>query len=179
MQRLYDVLRYFPMTPFKAKQLVCINDMSSLAFGRIARVLTASETTDITVQFVDLPKAAVAEHDSVAWITEFPVKALTPLAPVSTGAFYLLVRIVERDGERRYTHRVLACGKDGQSQASLVNGIARSWYESGGEWDEAEEVWRFDTHHFVLAEDWRELSLSEYVSLLRDLSDCTPECHPQ
>ena len=43
-------------------------------------------------------------------------------------------------------------------------------------WDDSEEVWRFGTNHFVLAEDWRELSLADYVNLSRALPDCTPEC---
>ena len=146
------------------------------SYGRIASVLTVLRTDDVQVIFADCPPKESSPKYLNSLIAKFSVQSLTVIDSIPVSALYLLVIIVERCGERRHTHRVLAHGDSRQSQESLANAIAKRWYESSGEWDDSEEVWRFGTNHFVLAEDWRELSLADYVNLSRALPDCTPEC---
>ena len=56
----------------------------------------------------------------------------------------------------------------------LAYAVAQHWYDDG-EWDEGASVQSFGPHHFILAEDWKEITLSEYVNLRRSyLRDCTP-----
>lgn len=162
------------MTELKTGQLVRVNDIRSLAYGRVAFVLTVLRTKDVQVIFTDCPPEASSPKYFNSLIAKFSAQSLTVIDSIPVAALYLLVTIVERDGERRHTQRVLAYSDSSQSQESLANAIAKCWYEIGGEWDESEEVWRFGTHHFVLAEDWRELSVAEYANLATTLPDCTP-----
>ncbi|PZO58024.1 MAG: hypothetical protein DCF15_06070 [Phormidesmis priestleyi] len=161
-------------TNFKAGQLVRISNLRSLAYGRVAMVMTAEGKERSLVRFADLPKTVSAAPNPAGFTETFATSDLTLITNVPIAALYLLVTIVERDGDRRYAHHCLANGIQGQRQETLADSIAQCWYESGGEWDAAENAWRFDTHHFVLAEDWRELTIAEYINLATDLTDCTP-----
>lgn len=160
-------------TNFKANQLVRINDPRSLAYGRVAMVMTAKGKERSLVRFADLPKTESASPNPAGFTETFAISDLTLIANVPIAALYLLVTIVERNGDRRHTHPCLAHGNE-QEQEALANSVAQSWYGDDGHWDKKKLVWRFDTHHFVLAEDWRELTMAEYVNLAIDLTDCTP-----
>ena len=161
-------------TNFKAGQLVRISDPRSLAYGRVAMVMSAEWKGRSLVRFADLPKTESASPNPAGFTETFAISDLTLITNVPIAALYLLVTIVERIGDRRHTHPCLAHGNE-QEQATLANSVACSWYEGcGGHWDKQKAVWRFDTHHFVLAEDWRELTMAEYINLATDLTDCTP-----
>lgn len=159
-------------TRFETGQLVRVSCPHSLAYGRIARVLK-TEQCRVDVQFVDLPKTLSDSQRSDCYSTAFTSNDLTPVPDIPEAAFYLVVTIVERDSDRRYVHHCLAHGQGGQSQTEVANGVARGWYGIGGRWDEDEQVYRFALHRFVLAEDWHEISLAEYVNLLGVLGDRT------
>lgn len=161
-------------TNFKAGQLVRVNNPRNLAYGRIAMVMTAKGKVRSLVRFADLPKTESASPNPAGFTETFPNDDLTLVHDIPMADFYLLVTIVERNGDRRYVHHCLANGIQGQRQETLADSIAQCWYESGGEWDMATNAWRFDTYHFVLAEDWRELTMAEYINLATDLTDCTP-----
>lgn len=162
-------------TNFKAGQLVRIGNPRNIAYGRIAMVMTAKDKSRSLVRFADLPKTVSVSPNPTGFTETFLNDDLTLVEDIPMADFYLLVTIVERSGDRRYVHHCLANGIQGQRREMLADSIAQCWYESGGEWDTAENVWRFDTHHFVLAEDWRELTMAEYVNLAADLTDCTPD----
>ncbi|MEO0768497.1 MAG: hypothetical protein AAFY72_03545 [Cyanobacteria bacterium J06649_4] len=159
-------------TRFEARQLVRMSCPYSLAYGRIARVLKTEEYR-VDVQFVDLPKVLSDSQRSDFCSTVFTSNDLTLVSDIPEAAFYLLVTVVERDGECRYVHHCLAHGQGGQSQTEVANGVAKGWYGIGGKWDADEQVYRFTLHRFVLSEDWHEISLAEYVNLLGVLGDRT------
>ena len=159
-------------TRFETGQLVRVSCPYSLAYGRIARVLK-TEQCRVDVQFVDLPKVLSDSQRSDCYSTAFTSNDLTFVSDIPEAAFYLVVTVVERDGDHRYVHRCLAHGQSGQSQAEVANGVAKGWYGIGGRWDTDEQVYRFALHRFVLAEDWHEISLAEYINLLGVLGDRT------
>ncbi len=157
----------------KAGQLARIINPRHLAYGRIGMVTGGTKQKRV-IHFIDLPPNIANEQtDPTGLVTRIANDELALIAPIPMAAFYLLVTIVERDGDHRHTHQCLAHGKHLQQEA-VANSIAQCWYESGGEWDEDENVWRFDTHHFVFAEYWRELTMADYINLAHDLTDCTP-----
>ena len=168
-------------TRFTVGQLVRVTRIRSLAYGRVAKVVMAAPLR-VKVQFVDLPKAATIAQSFAGSLAIFETSELTPIADVPTAAFYLLVTVVERRGvgvaspaeNRRYVHHCLAHGQARQQQRQVANGVAQAWLD-GGRWDADEQVYRFGCHHFVLAEDWREISLAEYVNFRSGLSDCTAD----
>ena len=157
-------------TRFTVEQLVRVTRIGSLAYGRVARVLMTAPH-QVKVQFADLPKALSANPNAVGCWAIFKNSDLTPVDGVPAAAFYLLVTVVERRGDRRSVHRCLAHGQTRQQQAEVANGVAQAWYGKGGRWDADEQVYRFGCHHFVLTEDWHEISLAEYVNLRVVLSD--------
>ena len=160
-------------TRFNVGQLVRVTRIRSLAYGRVAKVVMAAPLR-VKVQFVDLPKAATTAQSFAGSLAIFETSELTPIADVPTAAFYLLVTVVERKGDRRYVHHCLAHGQTSQQQVQVANGVAQAWLD-GGRWDADEQVYRFGCHHVVLAEDWREISLAEYVNFRSGLNDCTAE----
>ena len=161
-------------TNLKAGQLVRINDPRSLAYGRVAMVMTAKGKGRSLVRFADLPKTESASPNPAGFTETFATSDLTLVANVPIAALYLLVKIVERNGDRRHTHQCLAHSNE-QEQATLANSVACSWHGDDGHWDKTKAVWQIAKHHFVLAEDWRELSMAEYINLAADLTDCTPD----
>ena len=65
--------------------------------------------------------------------------------------------------------------KHHEQPEALANSISQGWISAaGGKWDEDENVWRFNPHHFIFAEDWREVTIADYINLAHDLDDCTP-----
>lgn len=161
----------FMTTRFTVGQLVRVTRLRSLAYGRVAQVLMAAPH-QVKVQFADLPKAISAHQNAVGCWAIFKNSDLMPVDDVPTAAFYLLVTVVERRGDRRYLHHCLAHGQTRQQQVQVANGVAQAWLD-GGRWDADDQVYRFGCHHFILAEDWREISLAEYVSFRAVLSDRT------
>lgn len=161
-------------TNFKAGQLVRIGNPRNFAYGRVAMVMTVKDKSRSLIRFADLPKAVSVSPNPAGFTETFLNNDLTLIEDIPMADFYLLVTIIERNGDRRYVHHCLANGIQGQRRKTLADSIAQCWHESGGEWNTAEDAWRFDTHHFVLAEDWRELTMAEYVNLSVDLPDCTP-----
>ena len=159
-------------TRFTVGQLVRVTRLRSLAYGRVAQVLMAAPH-QVKVQFADLPKRISAHPNAVGCWAIFKNSDLMPVDDVPAAAFYLLVTVVERRGDRRDVHHCLAHGQSGQQQVEVANSVAQAWYGSGGRWDADEQVYRFGCHHFVLAEDGHEISLSEYVNFQAVLSDRT------
>ena len=159
-------------TRFETGQLVRVSCPHSLAYGRIARVLKTDQCR-VDLQFVDLPKVLSNSQRSDCYSTVFTSNGLTLVSDIPEAAFYLVVTVVERDSDHRYVYHCLAHGQGGQSQTEVANGIAKGWYGIGGRWDTDEQVYRFALHRFVLAEDWHEISLAEYVNLLGVLNDRT------
>lgn len=150
-----------------------VTRIRSLAYGRVAKVVMAAPLR-VKVQFVDLPKAATIAQSFAGSLAIFETSELTPVDDGPAAAFYLLVTVVERKGDRRYVHHCLAHGQARQQQRQVANGVAQAWLD-GGRWDVDEQVYRFGCHHFVLAEDWHEISLAEYVNFRSGLSDCTAD----
>ena len=162
------------MTRFNVGQLVRVTNLCSLAYGRVAQVVVA-EPQPVKVQFVDLPKSASGSQRCAGSFATFESSELTPVNDVPTAAFYLLVTVVERDGDRRYVHHCLAHGQTGQQPVQVANDVAQAWYGSGGRWDADEQVYRFGCCRFVLAEDWCEISLAQFVNFRGVLKDLTAE----
>ena len=159
------------MTRFTVDQIVRVTRIRSLAYGRVAKVVMAAPLR-VKVQFVDLPKAATIAQSFAGSLAIFETSELTPVDDVPVAAFYLLVTVVERRGNRRYVHHCLAHGQARQQQRQVADAVVQAWLD-GGRWDADEQVYRFGCHHFVLAEDWHEISLAEYVNFRSGLSDCT------
>ena len=160
------------MTRFTVGQIVRVTYPCSLAYGRVAQVVVAAPP-QVKVQFVDLPKTLGVTQNAADSFATFESSELTPVNDAPTAAFYLLVTVVERDGDRRYMHHCLAHGQTGQQPVAVANGAVQARYGSGGKWDADEQVYRFGCYHFVLAEDWCEISLAEYVNLRSLLTDRT------
>lgn len=158
---------------FNVEQLVRVTRLRSLAYGRVATVVMAAPQR-VKVQFADLPKEQRATQNAAGSLAIFENSELTPVDDVPAAAFYLLVTVVERRGDRRYVHHCLAHGQTRQQQRQVVDDVAQTWLD-GGKWDADEQVYRFGCHHFVLAEDWHEISLAEYVNFRSVLSDCTAD----
>ncbi|WP_141242241.1 hypothetical protein [Leptolyngbya sp. BC1307] len=161
------------MTRFNVGQLVRVTRIRSLAYGRVAKVVMAAPQR-VKVQFADLPKAASLSQSFAGSLAIFESSELSPVDDVPAAAFYLLVTVVERRGDRRYVHHCLAHGQSRQQQRQVVDDVAQAWLD-GGQWDADEQVYRFGCQHFVLAEDWHEISLAEYVNFRSGLSDCTAD----
>lgn len=161
----------FLMTRFNVEQLVRVTRLRSLAYGRVAKVVIAAPQR-VKVQFADLPKAPRATQNAAGSLAIFENSDLTAVDDVPTADFYLLVTVVERRGDRRYVHHCLAHGQTRQQQRQVANGVAQALLD-GGRWDADDQVYRFGCHHFILAEDWREISLAEYVNFRYVLSDRT------
>ena len=159
-------------TRFTIGQFVRVTCIRSLAYGRVAKVLMAAPH-QVKVQFADLPKRISAHQNAVGCWAIFKNSDLMPVDDLPIAAFYLLVTVVERRGDRRYVHPCLAHGQSGQQQVEVANSVAQTWYGSGGRWDADEQVYRFGCHHFVLAEDWCEISLAEYANFRAVLRDRT------
>lgn len=164
-------------TRFKTGQLVRVSCPYSLAYGRIARIIRVAQYR-VDVQFVDLPKALSDSQRADSDTTVFTSNDLTPIPDIPVADFYLLVTVVERDGDRRYVHRCLAHGQASEPQTAVADGVAKGWYGVGGKWDADEHVYRFTLNRFVFAEDWYEVSLAEYINFRSVLSDCTASHHP-
>ena len=147
-----------------------VTNPCSLAYGRVAQVVVAA-SPQVKVQFVDLPKTLGITQNAADSFATFESSELTPVNDAPTAAFYLLVTVVERDGDRRYVHHCLAHGQTGQQPVQVANGVVQAWYGSGGRWDADEQVYRFGCCRFVLAEDWREISLAEYANFQDVLKD--------
>lgn len=160
------------MTRCTVGKIVRVTHLSSPAYGRIAQVAMA-EPQRVQVQFVDLPISASVAQCCAGSLAIFESSELTAVNGIPIAAFYLLVTVVERRGDCRYVHHCLAHGQTGQQQMAVANGVAQAWYGDGGRWDADEQLYRFGCCRFVLAEDWREISLAEYVNFRAALTDCT------
>jgi hypothetical protein len=160
------------MTRFQVGQIVRVTCIRSLAYGRVAKVVMAAPH-QIKVQFVDLPKFIDLAQNALGSLALVESNELTLLPDVPAAAFYLLITIVERDGERRYVHQCLAHGQRRQYPQAISDGVAQSWCGISGQWEADEHIHRFSPRRFVLAEDWHEISLAEYVNLRSLLSDRT------
>ena len=159
---------------FKTGQLVRITDYRNLAYGRIAMVMTAKDKGRSLVRFADLPKPVSAHLDPTGLTAIFRNAELTLISDIPITKLYVLITIVERIGDRRHVCQCLAHSHQAEQQL-LANEVAQCWHSGGGgTWDEDESVYRFTSEHFVFAEDWRELSLAEYINLRSVLTDCTP-----
>ncbi|MGB7085882.1 MAG: hypothetical protein WBD47_10035, partial [Phormidesmis sp.] len=88
---------------FTVGQLVRVTRIRSLAYGRVAKVVMAASLR-VKVQFVDLPKAATIAQSFAGSLAIFETSELTPVDDGPAAAFYLLVTVVERKGDRRYVH---------------------------------------------------------------------------
>ena len=163
-----------PMTRFNIGQIVRVTYPCSLAYGRVAQVVV-TEPPQVKVQFVDLPKSASGSQCCAGSFATFESNELTPVNDIPTAAFYLLVTVIERDGDRRYVHHCLALGQTGQQPVQVANGVVQARYGSGGKWDADEQVYRFGCYHFVLAEDWCEISLAQYANFQDVLKDFTTD----
>lgn len=161
-------------TRFKVGQLVRVSCPDSLAYGRMARVVRA-EQYRVDVQFVDLPKVLSDSHYVNGYSTVFISHDLTLVRDVPVASFYLLVTVVERDGDRRYVHQCLAHSQRSQNHTEVADSVAQNWYGVGGKWDADEHIYRFSLNRFVLAEDWYEISLAEYVNLRSVLRNGTAQ----
>lgn len=165
------------MLGFKAGQLVRVTDVRNLAYGRIAIVLSTKEGRRSQVRFADLPKGQATSPDPIGLVRVFDDDELTAIKDVQIAAFYALVTIAEQNGNQDYTHYCLAHGELGQLD-DVAQAIAQGWYPEGGEWDEDESAFVFCSDRVLsaVAQDWKEISLAEYIQLSRALSDCTPGC---
>ena len=161
------------MSRFNIGQIVRVTRTRSLAYGRVAKVVMASPH-QVKVAFADLPKAVGATQKAVGSLALFENNELMLVPDVPVAAFYLLVTVVERDGDRRYVHHCLAHGQRQQCHTQAADSVAQDWYGGGGTWDADEHVYHFSLRRFVLAEDWHEISLAEYVNLRSVLRDLTP-----
>ncbi len=165
------------MPRFQVGQLVRVTCIRSLAYGRVAKVVMAA-SHQVKVQFADLPKAVGVAQKAAGCLALFENSDLTLVQDVPSAAFYLIITVVERDGERRYVHQCLAHGQRRQCHTDVADSVAQSWYGTGGKWDADEHVYRFSLRRFVLAEDWHEISLAEYANLRSVLSDSLGRlCH--
>jgi hypothetical protein len=160
----------FHMTRFKVGQIVRVTRTDSPAYGRVAEVVMA-DSHQVKVQFADLPKTIGLAQRAVSCFTLFESNELTLIPDVPDAAFYLRVIVVERDGDRRYVHHCLAHGQRGQCPTDVANSVAQSWCD-GGVWDADEQVYRSSLHRFVLAENWHEISLADYINLRSLLKVC-------
>lgn len=159
---------------FEAGQLVRISCPESLSYGRIARVVRAMQCR-VDVIFVDLPETLSESQQDDCCSTVFISNHLALVQDVPAAAFYLLVTVVERDGDRRYVHHCLAHGYSVEWHTTVADGVAKGWYGVGGKWDANEHVYRFSLNRFVFSEDWHKISLAEYVNLRSVLRDRTAD----
>jgi hypothetical protein len=160
----------FHMTRFKVGQIVRVTRTDSLAYGRVAEVVMA-DSHQVKVHFVDLPKTIGLAQRAASCFTLFESNELMLVEDVPDAAFYLWVIVVERNGDHRYVHQCLAHGQRRQRHVDVANSVAQHWCD-GGVWDAAAQVYRFSLRRFVLAEDWHEVSLAEYVNLRSLLKVC-------
>jgi hypothetical protein len=160
----------FRMTRFETGQIVCVTSFRSLAYGRLAKVVMAGPH-QVKVQFVDLPKSIGLAQQAASCFNLFESNELTLVQGVPDAAFYLRVIVVERDHDRRYVHQCLAHGQRGQCPTDVANSVAQRWCD-GGVWDADEQVYRFSLHRFVLAENWHEILLADYINLRSLLKVC-------
>ena len=167
------------MNRFEPGQVVRVTRPSDRAYGRLAIVLMAAPH-QVKMQFIDLPKRVQVVQNAIGALALAESSTLSLVKDVPTARVYLHVTVVERDGDRRYVHHCLAhgIGKHTQQQ-QVADAVAEGWYGIGGRWDADERVYRFSCKRFVLAEDWREITLAEYINLRDFLPDRTGETSNQ
>lgn len=165
------------MAELQAGQVVQVSDPRNLSYGRIAMVVSIKEGGRAQVRFADLPQGIGASDDPTGFVHVFDDDELMAIKDVPIADFYALVTISERNGNQDYPHYCLAHGELGQLD-DVAQAIAQGWYPEGGEWDDDESAFVFDSDRALSAsaQDWEEISLAAYIQLSRTLSDCTPGC---
>ena len=94
-----------------AGQLARVINPRHHAYGRIGRV-TGGTRQKRVIRFVDLPpNIANQQTDPTGLVAKVASNELALIAPIPMAAFYLIVTITERYGDRRYTQCCLAHGK--------------------------------------------------------------------
>jgi hypothetical protein len=167
------------MTKFKVGQFVRVTAVRHFAYGRIARVLTGGKIRT-QVRFADLPPLVDASVNPSGFVETFSNMDLKRIEDVPIASFYLLVRIVERNGEQNYTQDCLAHGGGDRPQDSpeeVAEAIAANWYPEGGDWDETKNAYVFYSDYLLTAsiESCKQITVAQYITFRDVLSDCTPE----
>lgn len=162
------------MYRFEPGQIVRVTRPGNHAYGRLAIVVMAAPH-QVKMQFVDLSKSLTIVQNMMGSLALAESSELTLVEGIPKARLYLYVTIVERDGNRRYVHHCLAHSIGKQTHQQAADGVAKAWYGIGGKWDADERVYRFSYRRFVLAEDWREISLADYINLRDFLPERTGE----
>lgn len=165
-------------TNFTPGQIVRVNRVESMAFGRIARITQNIGGESSEIHFVDLPLGTPPSSKEWSGRTMHSNhEYLTPIEGVPAAAHYIFVTIVEYNGSFCYHEHCLAHIRSDQTPDQVAGEIARQWYEGGGQWNEEEKAYiftEFDRRITVEHNNHEEISLGQYVQLRNWLRDCTP-----
>lgn len=160
-------------------QIVKVTNQKSMAYGRIARVVQDIGGGGSKISFVDLPlpddRATSSPED---WAKEMysSNEYLLPVEGVPNADFYLVVKIATYPLPDHCYYELCIAHGNGKKHEQLANDVAQHWYEGDSEWDEKSKAYVFliDRRVEVIADNWEEISITQYIQLRNWMKDCTP-----
>ena len=155
------------MTQLNAGQLVRVTSPGSLAYGRIAMVLTVHK--GVQVRFADLPKSAASLNPAELTQT-FKAEELKPIKGVPVASYYLLVTVETIVGAQAYTRYAIAHGQEGEKAYDVAETVAAKFFGSLGNWDGGFYLWEASPYAARL-DGFERITIAQYIELSRTTPD--------
>lgn len=156
-------------------QIVRVTNNRSTAYGRIARVTADIGGGGFKISFVDLPLTSSSLEVQASEMYSNH-EYLTPIEGVPSADFYLVIKIAAYPLPDHCYYELCIAHGNGQNHEQFANSVAQHWYESDSEWDEKSKAYVFllDRRIEVVADNYEEISLAQYIQLRNWMKDCTP-----
>ncbi|PZO16896.1 MAG: hypothetical protein DCF25_11925 [Leptolyngbya foveolarum] len=156
------------MNTLNAGQLVRVTSPRSLAYGRVAMVMTVCD--GIQVRFADLPQSVAANPNPDGLVQTFSFEELALVEGVPVAAFYLLVTVLTLVGTQEYVRYAIAHGKDNQRTQDVAETVAAMFFGSLGDWD-GEFYLRENSPYASKLADFELITVADYIKLSRTTPD--------
>ncbi|PZO07825.1 MAG: hypothetical protein DCF25_22600 [Leptolyngbya foveolarum] len=156
------------MNTLNAGQLVRVTSPRSLAYGRVAMVMTVCD--GIQVRFADLPQSVAASPNPVGLVQTFGFEELALVEGVPVAAFYLLVTVLTLAGTQEYKRYAIAHVEDSQKPCDVAETVAARFFGSLGDWD-GEFYLRENSPYAAKLVEFELITVAQYVELSRTTPD--------
>lgn len=156
---------------FKAGELVRVNALRCLAYGRYGRVLmTSSRGDQVQIRFADLPMSEPPPTNPVCLVQCFSRNDLTLVEDVPVAAFYLVVIVLTLVGTQEHKRHAIAHGQTGQNPYDLAETVAAKFFGSLGDSDGEFYLWE-NTPYAAKLLSYEQITVAQYVELRRAVPD--------
>ena len=156
------------MNTFYAGQLVRVVSPRSLAYGRVAMVMTASDS--IQVRFADLPASVAASSNPTGLVHTFDAEDLALIEGVPVAACYLLISVSTLVGAQECIRYAIAHGNADEAPEAIANTVAARFFGSLGDWDGEFYLWQNSPHAAKLLK-FELITVAQYIELSRTTPD--------